>query len=186
MQFLVLNVLHFRFLPVRVVLYDALADAALAALLTAVAVVSIRRWRRAMSGFEAALALLLGLALGANFAIGIPTTVDRSLSIYILEKLAQHGGAVRENALPRIFAEDYLVEHKLVDIRLTEQLNSGTIRIENGCVTLTPRGRTIARLTRLYRTELLPRRRDVRGHLTDALTDPFRDSRPRPDDLCPQ
>jgi hypothetical protein len=94
----------------------------------------------------------------------------------MLEKLAQRGGGIRQDAMESVLRQEYFNEHQLVGIRLTEQLNSGTIRIENGCVQLTPRGATIAHFTRLYRQALLPKRREILGRFTDDLTDPFRGS----------
>lgn len=67
-----------------------------------------------------------------------------------------------------------MTEHRVVDIRLTEQLNSGTITIADGCMRLTAWGSAIAHATRFYRTTFLPNHREIMGQLTDDLTDPFR------------
>ena len=112
------------------------------------------------------------------YALSIPTVIDRSLSIYILEKLAQRGGAIRQGAFESIIVNEYMKEHRLVAIRLTEQLASGTIEIEGDCVRLTSKGRAIAETTRFYRTHILPKRRLIMGAYTDDLTDPFRNSPP--------
>lgn len=173
--FLLLNALHFRFFPVGVVLYDTVLDALLAAVLFVVVLLLFRR-HLPLSGLETGLSLLLGIALAGGYAISVPTVIDRSLSMYILEKLAQRGGAIRQDAFEGIFVNEYMKEHRLVDIRLTEQLESGTIMIRNGCVSLTDRGQRIAEITRLYRTTFLPKRRKIMGVYTDDLTDPFRNS----------
>jgi hypothetical protein len=180
----VVNILHFRFFPVRVVLYDTLMDVAIACGLLALVYAVYLRRVLALNGAEVVLSFAVAVLIGYNYAISIPTVIDRSLSIYILEKIAQRGGGIREDALPSVFKDEYLPEHQLVRIRLTEQLNSGTIRIDNGCVTLTDRGRTIVNATRYYRTHFLPRRREIMGELTDALTDPFRNSKPATDYTC--
>ena len=75
-------------------------------------------------------------------------------------------------------------EHQLVDIRLTEQAESGTIVIEGGCVKLTPRGEKLASFSRFFRQNFLPKRRLLRGEYTDKLTDPFARSDILPDYLC--
>ena len=75
-----------------------------------------------------------------------------------------------------VFVNEYVVEHRLVDIRLTEQLESGTIEIRDGCVRLTRKGMHVADLGRFYRKHLLPKRRLIMGKYTDDLTDPFRNS----------
>ncbi len=64
----------------------------------------------------------------------------------------------------------------MVEVRLTEQLQSGTIVIQDGCVKLTPWGMRLATFSRFYRQNLLPTHRLLMGQYTDALTDPFRNS----------
>lgn len=175
--FLLLNGIHFRFFPVGVVLYSTVMDALLTGAIFLGLVVLLRR-KLPLNGLETTLCVLLGLSLAGGYAISVPTVIDRSLSMYILEKLAQRGGAIREDAFEGIFVNEYMKEHRLVDIRLTEQLESGTITIRGGCVELTERGRRIAEVTRFYRTTFLPKHRKIMGVYTDDLTDPFRNSAP--------
>jgi hypothetical protein len=173
--FLLLHGLHFYFFPVHVVLYDAVLDAILAAILTAALLVHAAG-RLATTGLESGLALVIGFLLALLFCVSIPTIIDRSLSVYVLEKLVQRGGAIRQAAFEEIIKQEFMQEHRVTDIRLTEQVNSGTIQIVNGCVRLTPRGERIAAFSRFYRTNLLPKQREIMGLLTDDLTDPFRRS----------
>lgn len=175
--FVLVNVLHFRFFPVRVVLYDSLFDLGIAAVLILGAYILVLGSRMPLTPLEATLTIILGLALAVNYAITVPTVIDRSLSIYILEKLAQQGGSIRYDAFEDILRKEYLSEYRVVDIRLTEQVNSGTLTIADGCVRLTPRGERIARFTRFFRTNVLPKRREIMGTYSDSLTDPFRDSK---------
>jgi hypothetical protein len=172
---LAVNAGHFRYFSVDVVLYGALADAAIAAIVSAWIswVFIFRRGIEPLAFFQ--LIVIFFLA-GYIYAISVPTVIDRSLSMYILEKIQQRGGGVKLAAVPKIFTDEYLPEHRLVDVRLTEQLQSGTIAIENGCVKLTPRGERIANFTRWYRQHLLPKHRLLMGSYTDDLTDPFRHS----------
>lgn len=182
---------HFQFLPVNVVFYSALYDALVAlgvlAALMAIGLITAR-W----SWFERIQGLAICGLLGYCFAISVPTVVDRSLSMYILEKLAQRGGAIQHDAFEEIFQNEYMVEHRLVDVRLTEQEESGTIRIEqrggeglaDDCVILTPRGEMIAEVTRFYRQNFLPKTRLLAGEYTDDLTDPFRTSAAQVDYAC--
>jgi len=103
--------------------------------------------------------------------------IDRSLSFYLLEKIQQRGGGIRLASFQRVFTDEYVKEHRLVDVRLTEQLKSGTIVILDGCVKLTPRGKYLANFSRYFRRTFLPSKRLLMGEYTDALTDPFRYSR---------
>lgn len=170
------NVIHFVFLPVNVVLWDSLLDVGIAAVITAVLYVAVLRRRLRLYDTEAFLALGVGVMAGAFYAVMVPTVIDRSLSIYILEKLVQRGGGIQVDAFDDIFRDEYMPEQRVVEIRLTEQLNSGSIVIEDDCVLLTDRGAWIASITRFYRATLLPKNREIMGEYTDALTDPFRES----------
>jgi len=172
---LLIHFAHARLLTVDVVLYSALSDAVMSALLLSVL---LWGWRYfdTFTAFEKMQMLCICLLGGYVFAISVPTVIDRSLSMYILEKLDQRGGSIRQSAFEDVFTKEYVREHRLVDVRLTEQVVSGTIRIENGCVSLTPRGQRIAEITRFYRTHLLPKQRLLMGQYSDDLTDPFRHS----------
>lgn len=179
----VFYVLSVRYLKVDVVFYSALGDAALATMLAAV----ILFWSgffRSLTRFEKLLSVLLWLTLGYSLAISLPTVIDRSLSIYILEKLDQRGGGIRHDAFARVFTEEYMREHHLVEVRLTEQLESGTINLKAGCVKLTPKGASVVRFSRFFRQNLLPRQRLLMGVYSDELVDPFRGNSDSPDYRC--
>ena len=175
--------LHVRFWRVDVVLYSALLDACIAAATTAVLMFALRAFA-GFSALERLLLVLVWLLGGYAYAISIPTVIDRSLSFYILEKLEQRGGGIRANRFADVFTKEYLLEARLVDVRLTEQLQSGTIAIHNGCVRLTPRGERIAGMSAYFRAHFLPTHRLLMGQYTDDLTDPFRHSVKQVDYQC--
>lgn len=175
--------LHMRHFRVDVVLYASILDAFIAMVLVAGSL-ALLRWFRGFSGLELVQLLLIWMLGGYVFAISVPTVIDRSLSFYMLEKLQQRGGGIREDAFRQVFTEEYVREHHLVEVRLTEQLQSGTIEIHDGCVRLTERGERLATFSRFYRQNLLPTHRLLMGQYTDALTDPFRDSRMSSDYRC--
>ena len=174
---------HMRWFRVDVVFYSALFDAMLA-----VGLCFLLAWGlgglRAFNRFERIQVLICWTLLGYMFAISVPTVIDRSLSFYILEKMQQHGGGLRRDRFEDLFTRGYAREHRLVDVRLTEQLESGTVTLQDGCVRLTPRGERLASFSRWFRANLLPRRRLLMGRYTDALTDPFRGNPVEPDEAC--
>ncbi len=131
--------LHMRYFRVNVVLYASILDA-LIALVVVFGTLYLLKCFRDFSRLELIQLAAIWLLGGYLFAISVPTVIDRSLSFYILEKLQQRGGGIREDAFRQVFTEEYVREHHLVEVRLTEQLRSGTIDIEHGCVKLTPRG----------------------------------------------
>ena len=180
---LVVYALHARYAHVNVLLYSATLDAVLAALFAAMPLYGLKAFKP-FSALEKGQLVVIWLLLGYAFAISVPTVIDRSLSFYILEKLQQRGGGIRHAQFEEVFTKEYVKEHRLLDIRLTEQVQSGTIRIENGCVLLTERGQRLATWSRLFREYMLPRERLIAGRYTDDLVDPFRGSPERTDYRC--
>jgi hypothetical protein len=156
-----------------VVFYSAMLDAAIAVALAALALAGLRAFA-AFNAFEKLQMLLAWALLGYAYAISVPTVIDRSLSFYLLEKLQQRGGGLRVDRFQDVFTHEYVREHRLVSVRLTEQLASGTVTISDGCVRLTKRGQRLATFSRFFRRNLLPRHRLLMGRYTDELTDPFR------------
>ena len=175
--------IHVSYLKVSVVFYSAILDAVIAAIVTLGLCLSIN-WFRVFSKFEMLQFICIWLLLGYSFAISVPTVIDRSLSFYILEKLQQRGGGIKLDAFDQVFTQEYVKEHRLVDVRLTEQQQSGTVVIENGCVKLTPWGQTLATSSRYFRNHFLPKQRLLMGKYSDDLTDPFRNSANKVDYLC--
>jgi hypothetical protein len=180
---LAIYVLHVRYLPVNVVFYSAILDAVLATIL-AITLVATVRWFKVFTRFETLQLCCIWLLLGYSFAISVPTVIDRSLSFYILEKLQQRGGGIKLSAFDDVFTQEYVKEHRLVDVRLTEQQQSGTVEIKDGCVKLTAWGQTIASSSRYFRAHFLPKQRLLMGKYSDDLTDPFRNSVERMDYRC--
>lgn len=166
---------HISFMRVNVVFYSAIVDGVLAAAITTAVVWRLKAFAL-FGAFEKFQMLLIWLLTAYALAISVPTVLDRSLSFYILEKLQQRGGGIQQSRFAEVFTQEYLKEHRLVDVRLTEQLESGTIRIENGCVRLTEKGSQLATFSRFFRRHLLPKQRLLMGKYSDDLTDPFRHS----------
>jgi hypothetical protein len=180
---LIVYVLHVRYVPVNVVFYSAMFDGVLATGITLLLLAALR-WLRSFSRFEIAQMVCIWLLLGYSFAISVPTVIDRSLSFYILEKLQQRGGGIKLDAFDQVFTQEYVKEHRLMDVRLTEQQQSGTVIIRSGCVVLTDWGQTIASTSRFFRNHFLPKQRLLMGEYSDDLTDPFRNSVKRVDYQC--
>lgn len=175
--------LRMRYGKVDVVLYSAMFSAVVAAVIAG-SLVGVSAYFAEFTSLEKLQLVIIWILAGYAFAISVPTVIDRSLSFYLLEKLQQRGGGIRQDRFQDVFVQEYMVEHRLVDVRLTEQLESGTIAIENGCVLLTPRGHRLASFSRFFRANLLPRQRLLMGEYSDDLTDPFRHSIAHVDYTC--
>lgn len=176
--------IHVRIFKVNVLFYSAIGDGVFATIVSAALLFS-RRQFAVFGNFEKILLCLIWLLGSYAFAISVPTLIDRSLSFYILEKVQQRGGGIRLDRFEDVFTKEYVKEHRLMDVRLTEQQESGTISIDgNGCVRLTEWGSYIATASRYFRQHFLPKQRLLMGKYSDDLTDPFRKSQSSPDYLC--
>lgn len=180
---LTIYVAHIYFFKVNVLFYSSLFDGVLAAVLILLLINTIKYFEifTRFERFQLVISLFL---LGYIFAISVPTVIDRSLSFYTLEKLQQRGGGIKLEAFEDVFTKEYVKEHRLIDVRLTEQLQSGTIVLRGACVMLTERGERIATLSRFFRAHFLPKERLLMGEYSDSLTDPFRNSSAAVDYQC--
>ena len=175
---------YIKVFHVDVVLYAALASAAIALVILTVLLPLIPFWRT-FNSLEKLQQLLICALTGYALALSIPTVIDRSLSFYILEKLQQRGGGIALSKMDHVFKDEYMREHRLIDIRLTEQVASGTITIsQEGCVRLTARGDRLAHFSRLFRQYGLPRQRLIGSEYSADLVDPFAHPNNVPDYLC--
>ncbi|MDA9782556.1 hypothetical protein N9B91_02715 [Gammaproteobacteria bacterium] len=127
---------------------------------------------------------LILLLVGYSFSISLPTVIDRSLSFYFLEKIKQHDGAINRNAMSEIFINDYMIEYKLVEMRLTEQLRSGTIEMLDDCIVLTKRGYLVTKFSSFFRRNFLANKRLILDEYSDQLTDPLQNSLVNTQYLC--
>ena len=183
--FLIINFLHFQYITVSVILYACIWDALLASVIVFGAYAYLRRKAPVLLPTEFALTAAASNLLILLYSVMGPTVIDRSLSVYIVQKIDQRGGEVAEAAMPAIFVEEYMPEMRLVEVRMTEQLTSGTVVIEDGCVILTGKGRFFSGFADAYRKTLLPQKRLLMGEVTDQLTDPFRDAPQIVETACP-
>lgn len=165
--------IHSQYFHVNVVFYSAIFDGILASFTTALLLFSLPYFRL-FNGFEKFQMIFIWVLGSYIFAISVPTVLDRSLSFYILEKIQERGGGIKKSGFKEVFTQEYVKEDRLVDVRLTEQKNSGTIVIDkNGCVKLTPRGERLATFSHYFRKHFLAKHRLLMGEYTDDLTDPF-------------
>lgn len=172
-----------HFLEVNVVFYSAIWAAIISTIVHA-ALIYFTPIMRSFNNLEKFQQVVSCVLLGYILAISIPTVIDRSLSFYILEKLQQRGGGIQLSKFNHIFTTEYMREHRLVDIRLTEQVESGTIVINGPCVKLTAKGERIASFGQFFRQNFLPKHRLLLGEYTDQLLNPFLRSDPTPNYLC--
>lgn len=186
LAFILINYLHFQLVPVSVILYACLWDALIAGLLVFVPYGVWRLKTGPLLPTEFGLVSFASFLLVMLYAVMGPTVIDRSLSIYIVEKIDYRGGQVSERAMPEIILTEFMNEYQVADVRMTEQVTSRTVDIQDGCIRLTKRGKRLAGFTRFFRENFLPKRRTIAGVESDALTRPYIDAPVLVPYECPQ
>ena len=152
--FFLIYIIHIHFFGIDVILYASLMDSFIA-LFFFLMIFFYSGLFKTYNYFETLTTSCILLLLGYSFSITVPTVIDRSLSLYYLEKIRQHNGAIKKNSMREIFTGDFVDEYKVVEMRLTEQLSSGTILIKGDCIVLTRRGYIVTAFSDFFRRNLL-------------------------------
>ena len=177
--------IHINFFNINVIFYSALYDVLIATIISIILIYKMPPFRL-FNRFEKNQFLIIWLLTGYALAISLPTLLDRSLSFYLLEKIQQRGGGIEQKSFEEIFTNEYMIEFRLIDVRLTEQIESGTIEIKDGCVKLTKTGKILVLFSSYFRHNLLSKHRLLMGEYTDELTNPFRNSNSNISYVCNQ
>lgn len=167
---------------VNVLLYSSLFCVLISLAIATIFLFSIKV--KYISFFEKILILIICALTGYSLVLSLPTVIDRSLSFYILEKLDQRGGGIKVDKMDIVFTKEYLKEHRLIDIRLTEQLKTKTVIIDKNCLRLTSKGKKVVRFSTIFRQYFLPKQRLIRDKYTDELISPLDNETNVPDYLC--
>ena len=160
--------LHIKFFYVDVVFYSALIDVFFATIIIIV-ILWFKNNFTIFSFFEKFQISVICFLIGYSLSISVPTLIDRSLSFYILEKIQEKGGSIKRSSFQELFVNEYMEDHQLIKIRITEQLESGTIIIENNCVKITKLGEMLSSFSKFFRKNFLSDKRLLDGEYTNRL-----------------
>ena len=162
--FISTNYIHNKFFNVNVLLYSSLFDGFISTLITLVVLKN-----KKINRFEFLLIGSLFLSATYILSISIPTVIDRSLSFYMLENIHHTGSGIRKSKLDDLIRIKYMNEYKVLDMRLTEQIQSGTISIAGECIQLTKFGKKIVNFSEFYRANFLPNKRLILDSYSNEL-----------------
>jgi predicted transcriptional regulator len=87
----------------------------------------------------------------------IPTVVDRSLSIYLLNYL-KNNKPLKMSELTKIAQDNYIVDMQVIETRVNEQLATGSIIVNNDEITLTNKGKKLLLIFSFVKKYLLPKK----------------------------
>ena len=138
---------------VSILFYRGLTElAAIAPVLLVGMILLVRHpWAaRLLSARDAVAATLLAVSLNLTFFVLGPVTVDRSVSVFMLSRLAEARAPLTAEDLRLAFAERYLDEWDQVGRRLREQIASGNVdRSSDDRYRLTAQGRSFIRTAQI-------------------------------------
>ena len=103
-----------------------------------------------LSARDAAAATLVAVSLNLAFFVVGPVTVDRSVSVFMLSRLADAQSPLTAEDLRQAFAERHLGEWDQVGRRIQEQIASGNVeRASENHYRLTAQGESFMRIAQL-------------------------------------
>ncbi len=95
-------------------------------------------------------ACVLSLSLNLSFLVIFPVTVDRSISVFLLGRMAAHPGEIVTAERARAeFEAVYLGQYRQIERRLAEQTATGNVAPSGAGFVITPQGDAFVRLCRL-------------------------------------
>jgi hypothetical protein len=103
-----------------------------------------------LAGRDAIVGAVVALSLNLTFFVLGPVTVDRSMSVFMLSRLADASAPLTVEDLKVAFTDRYLREWDQISRRLKEQISSGNVdQTPEGSYRLTPQGRSFMKTARV-------------------------------------
>ncbi len=159
--FFSINIIHFHFFSPSVILYSLLFDIFLALIFLIIIILFLHSKEYLIRDILLTTFFLISVTLSlVLYAFVIPTAIDRSLSVYLLEKIETNNGSMTIAELDKIAREDYFDEMLVVDVRIDEQLATGSIEVIGDKVVITSKGKKMLTIFSFVKTYLLPDKND--------------------------
>lgn len=159
--FLTINVIHFHFFNVNVILYTLLFDLIISLLVVIIGLTVINK--NFYFNKNLLLTILLLIATSQTlviYAFVVPTAIERSLSVYLLEKLESNKGVLSISDFNIIAKKEYFNDMNVVETRINEQIATGTIEVIDDKIIITDKGKSMLRIFSFVKSYLLPYRKD--------------------------
>jgi hypothetical protein len=101
--------------------------------------------------------LILSFSLHLSFFVIFPVTFERSVTMYLLEKIASgeelktKNQCLSKQTLNQFLMEEYILKNKAIDKRIKEQEIAGFLKATNNCVRMPPKGRFFLRVVKIIK-----------------------------------
>ena len=155
--FFVVNIIHFHFFTPQVILYSLLFDLVVSLAIVIVGLVIMNRTFYLYKNLLLTIFFLISTSQAlVIYSFVVPTAIDRSLSVYLLEELENNQGALSISDFNNIAKHDYFNDMNVVKTRINEQISTGSIVIIDNRVILTDKGKTLIKIFAFVKKYLLP------------------------------
>jgi glucan phosphoethanolaminetransferase (alkaline phosphatase superfamily) len=156
--FFFINFIHFQFFYPKVILYSLILDIIITVLIILIILFLFNRSfyfsKNLLLTFFFIFAITQSLIV---YSLVIPTVVDRSLSIYLLNYL-KNNKPLKMSELTKIAQDNYIVDMQVIETRVNEQLATGSIIVNNDEITLTNKGKKLLLIFSFVKKYLLPKK----------------------------
>ena len=92
------------------------------------------------------------------YSFVVPTAIERSLSVYLLESVESNQGMLSISDFNNIAKYEYFDDMNVVETRINEQIATGSIEFIDDKVIITNKGKRMLKIFSFVKTYLLPDR----------------------------
>ena len=85
------------------------------------------------------------------FFVTVPVTLDRSISVFLLDRINSHDQGLTKEELTNEFLSEYVQHHDAIGRRIYEQTASRNIEVSNGVIKISGRGQSFLRVADLIK-----------------------------------
>jgi hypothetical protein len=168
--FFIVNTIHFNYFTVSVVLYALLLDIIITFFILIVALAIINKeYYFSKNILITIFFLLASTQVLVLYSFVIPTAVERSLSVYLLERIERNSGSLSIAEFNSIAKNDYFNDMNVTETRINEQIATGSIEIIDNQVILTDKGKAMLKAFSFIKTYFLPKKDNKIGTDEDLL-----------------
>lgn len=105
--------------------------------------------------------IVMSLSINLVFFVVFPVTFERSVTMYVLNKLntskqTQNCQGLNKNDLEKDFIKNYVIKNQAMQKRIIEQKIINMINEEDNCISISSRGRSFVDFSRVIERIYLP------------------------------
>jgi len=141
------------FINQHVMFYRGLGLLFIAVILTFVLLLILRN-KLKLNAETLIASIVMSFSINLVFFVVFPVTFERSVTMYILNKLnsskqTQNCQGLSKNNLEKDFIENYVIKNQAMQKRIIEQKIINTINEEDDCISISSRGRSFIDFSRV-------------------------------------